>query len=471
MGGKKFEDEDELIGEVRDWFSNLDANFFIQGIYSLLPRTGNIFSIYFGGTLVIVLSGYDVLKEALVKQGDIFVDRPLQGLSGVVQVKNGIIGSSGSVWKENRTSVFQIFKNFGLGKDVISQKILEEVEFYLAYLKDLKGSVAYIQDITTCATANVTCNVVLGKRFHYDDSDALCLIQSISEYMTLVGGGRMHTWFSFVKYLPGDLFQSKRLMTLQEEILVKMRCFIENVKDEERKGLGSSNLILSSIEKLEEKQKTGQPTELSMYHLERIVFDLILGGSETTSTTLLWFYLYMVHFPDIQDKFYNEIIREIGTDRTPAGQDKVRLTYVNAVILETQRLATISPFSILHRCSKETTIAGYTIPKDVQVLTHLDAVMLDDEIWGDARQFRPERFLKEGKLFYPEQFVAFGLGKRSCPGESLAKMELFLFTVSLIQRFKIVPSDPNNLPIRDYVRGATCCPVPFTVKFVQRTDA
>ncbi|GFO47303.1 histone-lysine N-methyltransferase SETMAR [Plakobranchus ocellatus] len=36
--GKKFEDEDELIGEVSDWFSKLDANFFTQDIYSLLPR-------------------------------------------------------------------------------------------------------------------------------------------------------------------------------------------------------------------------------------------------------------------------------------------------------------------------------------------------------------------------------------------------------------------------------------------------
>ncbi|GFO49983.1 histone-lysine N-methyltransferase SETMAR [Plakobranchus ocellatus] len=38
LGGKKFEDEDEFIGEVCDWFSKLDANFFTQGIHSLLPR-------------------------------------------------------------------------------------------------------------------------------------------------------------------------------------------------------------------------------------------------------------------------------------------------------------------------------------------------------------------------------------------------------------------------------------------------
>ncbi|GFO23901.1 histone-lysine N-methyltransferase SETMAR [Plakobranchus ocellatus] len=35
LEGKKFED---VIGEVRDWLSKLDANFFTQGIYSLLPR-------------------------------------------------------------------------------------------------------------------------------------------------------------------------------------------------------------------------------------------------------------------------------------------------------------------------------------------------------------------------------------------------------------------------------------------------
>ncbi|GFN90576.1 transposase [Plakobranchus ocellatus] len=41
LGGNKFEDEDGLIGEVRDWFSKLDANFFTQGIYLLLPRCKN----------------------------------------------------------------------------------------------------------------------------------------------------------------------------------------------------------------------------------------------------------------------------------------------------------------------------------------------------------------------------------------------------------------------------------------------
>lgn len=438
-----------------------------EKMLQIRKKSGSIFSMYFGSKLVIVLSGYDVLKEALIKNADNFLQRPITGLSGVLKVKDGIIGSSGSIWKENRSTVFQIFKNFGLGKDMMSQKISQEVAFYLAHLQDLRGLSANVQDLTTCATANVTCEVVLGRRFCYDDPEAIYLLRSFGEFMTLIGGGSLHTWFPFVKYIPGDFFKAKRLVTLDKEIMLKMKRFVENAKGNKT----SNNLISSYIEKMEEKQKSEEHTELSMRQLERIVFDLLLGGSETTSTTLLWFYLYMIHFPHVQDKFYEDIVRGIGTTRPPIGQDKVKLSYVNAVILETQRLATISPFAILHRSDRDILIAGYTVPKDIPVLLHLDAVMLDDEIWGDARMFRPERFLKDGKLFCPEHFVAFGLGKRSCPGESLAKMELFLFTVSVLQRFKIVPGDPDNLPPRDYVRGATCCPLPFKVKFVERTTA
>ena len=41
---------------------------------------GDVFSLYMGQELVIVLSGYDVIKEAFVKHGDVFFDRPVTNL-------------------------------------------------------------------------------------------------------------------------------------------------------------------------------------------------------------------------------------------------------------------------------------------------------------------------------------------------------------------------------------------------------
>ncbi|KAK3768854.1 hypothetical protein RRG08_053385 [Elysia crispata] len=442
-----------------------------EKLLEIRKTTGNIFSLYFGGTLVVVLSGFDVLKEAMIKQGDVFVDRPVGGVHSILRVNSGIIGSSGSTWKENRSAAFQILRSFGLGKDAMSQKVLEEIKLYLEYLENLGGQAANVKDTTTCATSNVICSIVLGKRFDYDDAEFISLLRSHREYITLISGAYVHAWFPQVKYLPGDFFKSKRLIQVYDEITSQMSHFIEKISEEERNGLATSNFISSYIEKMEEKEKSGQPTELSNHHLKRILFDLLVGGTDTTASTLLWFYLYMVHFPEVQEKIYEEIVREIGTARSPSGQDKVGLPYTKAVLLETQRFASILPLAISHRCNRETTVAGYTIPKDVPVLLHLDSVMLDDKIWDNAKTFRPERFLKGGKLACPEFFVAFGLGKRSCPGESLAKIELFLVSISVIQRFKVVPADPNNIPPLRYEKGATCAPLPFSVKFVARTAA
>ena len=49
--------------------------------------------------------------------------------------------------------------------------------------------------------------------------------------------------------------------------------------------------------------------------------------------------------------------------------------------------------------------------------------------------FRPERFLSSnGKCEQDEQFIPFSVGKRRCPGESLAKIELFQFVTGPLER-------------------------------------
>ena len=53
----------------------------------------------------------------------------IQASFEVLLISPGIIASSGPTWKENRTTAFQILKSFGVGKDVMSQKINKEVRF------------------------------------------------------------------------------------------------------------------------------------------------------------------------------------------------------------------------------------------------------------------------------------------------------------------------------------------------------
>ncbi len=53
-----------------------------------------------------------------------------------------------------------------------------------------------------------------------------------------------------------------------------------------------------------------------------VLDDFFLAGSETTSTTLRWVLLYMMKYPEIQDKVQQEIDTVVGRDRLPQLSDR-----------------------------------------------------------------------------------------------------------------------------------------------------
>ena len=65
--------------------------FFHESFWSafLFHRTGDLFSVYFGSTLVVVISSYDLLRETLVKQGEYFSHRHVGGILPVLNKPEG----------------------------------------------------------------------------------------------------------------------------------------------------------------------------------------------------------------------------------------------------------------------------------------------------------------------------------------------------------------------------------------------
>jgi cytochrome P450 len=137
--------------------------------------------------------------------------------------------------------------------------------------------------------------------------------------------------------------------------------------------------------------------------------------------------------------------------------------------METQRFASIVPVGFRREVNETFEYGGFTFPKGCIVWPVLDSVLLDKKIWGDPETFRPERFINEdGALLNREEFVPFGVGKRLCLGEALAKMELFLFLSALFQRFKVEPETPEKLPTLETSFSNVLVPQPFKVKFTER---
>lgn len=95
--------------------------------------------------------------------------------------------------------------------------------------------------------------------------------------------------------------------------------------------------------------------------------DMFGAGSETTTTTMRWAFLFFAHWPEVQDKAYETMVNEFGTDRLPVLNDRQSLPYVDAIVHEVLRMACIAPFAVPHKTTCDTSLAGYDIPKDTQV--------------------------------------------------------------------------------------------------------
>ena len=192
-----------------------------------------------------------------------------------------------------------------------------------------------------------------------------------------------------------------------------------------------------------------------------MLFDLWLAGQETTATTMGWLCLYLIIHQDVQKKVQDELDRVVGSDRVITLDDKTELHYINAVIAETQRFCNLVPFNVLHKTTKDVDIKGYKIPKDSVITLQVAAVLFDERYFKDPHTFNPERFIDEnGKFFTPPEFIPFGVGKRACLGEGLAKMELFLFTANIFNQMRLKPEN-GVMPSDERVIRGTSQPHPY----------
>ena len=170
--------------------------------------------------------------------------------------------------------------------------------------------------------------------------------------------------------------------------------------------------------------------------------DMFLAGFESTSTTLRFALAFLANHPNYQEDIQRQL-DEVLDGRSPSLEDRLKLPLIQAMILETLRLGNVLPFAIPHVALTDTTLGGYRVPKDTVIIANTEAVHLDPKCWEDPTVFNPYRHTDADGTLITNQgnFYPFGAGRRVCAGESLAKVELFLFSSWLLQKFTFLPAE------------------------------
>ena len=135
----------------------------------------------------------------------------------------------------------------------------------------------------------------------------------------------------------------------------------------------------------------------------------------------------------MQARLHRQLDDVIGNaNRLPELSDKPHLPYLDAFIAEVQRFVSETPLAVPHSTMRDTSLAGFFIPRDMTVFINLWAIHHDPGCWEDPFCFRPERFLDEQGRLRVKGIMPFSAGTRLCPGESFAKKTVFLFTARLL---------------------------------------
>ena len=153
------------------------------------------------------------------------------------------------------------------------------------------------------------------------------------------------------------------------------------------------------------------------------ILSMAFAGRANLAMTMPWMFLHARRNPESLEKIRDDLLR---------GPDEAK-PYLEACFRETARLYT--QLSILRVTAKPVTVLGHSIPKGVHVACsplatqRAEATIDKGGIIECASQWNPDRFLKESgayqKWFQQGEFVQFGLGNHSCPGEKLARFLTF----------------------------------------------
>ncbi|XP_028172630.1 cytochrome P450 18a1 [Ostrinia furnacalis] len=443
----------------------------------LARHYGTLFSARLGNQLTVVLSDYKLIREAFRREE--FTGRPSTPLMHTLDGL-GIINSDGRLWKSQRRFLHDKLREFGMtymgnGKKIMEGRILDEVLGLVSTLRRSEASPVDANPVLALAVSNVICGITMSVRFSHGDARFERLNFLIEEGMRLFGEVHYGEYVPLYNYLPGKAQAKEKVAKNRAEMFE----FYQTLIDEHRQTLDLGNardlidVYLIEIEKAKSEGRAGELFEGRDHELQlkQILGDLFSAGMETIKSSLLWMIVFMLRNPEVKRKVQEELDAVVGRDRLPNIEDMPNLPYTETTILETLRMSSIVPLATTHSPTRDVMLDGYKIPAGSQVVPLINCVHMDPNLWEEPKQFNPSRFIDDsGKIRRPEYFMPFGVGRRMCLGDILARMEMFMFFSSIMHQFDVCLHEGDSLPSLEGIVGATIAPKAFRVKFVPRGE-
>jgi len=319
--------------------------------------------------------------------------------------------------------------------------------------------------------------VVYGYQVKESDDPFLELAREATESATLANFGNflvdLIPWLRYVpQWFPGAGFQRKAAHWghVIHTVIDRPWTYVKNALLD---GTAAPSIAAVFLEGLPQGEGRAEK-ELIAKNCAAIAF---MAGADTTVSAAQSFFLAMTMFPEVQKKAQAELDAVVGRERLPDFNDHDSLPYIDAVVKEILRWQPAIPVGVPHFSMQDDEYEGYFFPGRTLIIGNAWSILHDPEMYSEPEEFRPDRFLKDGKPNpdVKDPDAAFGYGRRVCPGQFMATRTLWAIVSSVLSVFDISPSlDEAGKPVQlqaNMTDGLISYPLPFKCIIKPRSQA
>ncbi|EYU29506.1 hypothetical protein ABFS82_04G164700 [Erythranthe guttata] len=408
----------------------------------LAHKYGPIYRLWLGSKLYIVVTCPSLIKQVVRDHDTVFANRdpPVAALvaTGGLDI---LWAPSGPYWHDMRKLFVRELLSAG---NLLASSWLrrEEVAKAVGSLSTMIGQPVEIGELIFRTESRVILRLISGGGKYMGAE----IQEAVAKVVDLFGKPNISDFFpGLAKFdVQGIAREMRDVVSALEQILdsiiderIKTMAADGEGEEEDQRRKDFVGILLELKD-----QKIGGNSLFGPTQIRSILLDVILGGTDTTTTIAEWVMTELLRNPDVMKKVQRELTDVVGANNVVEESHLPKLHYLEAAVKETFRLHPPLPH-LVPRCPAEScTIGGYTIPKGSRIFLNMWSVYTDPNVWDTPFEFRPDRFLNNdsGKKFsyigHNFEYLPFGSGRRACPGLPLGEKMVMFLLATLVHSFQ-----------------------------------
>lgn len=364
----------------------------------------------------------DLAEEILVQQSDRFVKvyDPRRPVGLALVLGNGLVTSSGEVWKRHRRIIQPVFHRSRMA--AMADQIAQVGEQRIAGWADREG-----QPIDIAAEMmQLALEVISQTMFSTSMAQHIDRISHALRVSLKYAFDSFHNPLRLPSWVPTQRNREFRsVMQFMDGLIYGL------LAERRRSGATQSDLLDLLLQARDEETGVG----LTDQELRDEALTIFAAGHETTANALAWSWYLLATHPEAKAQFHAEVDRVLQ-GKTPSADDLQQLPYTRAVFDESLRLYPPAP-AVQRKAASRTTVGGLSLSEGALVLVGTYNLHRHPAFWRDPERFLPERWLNSERPTARYAYLPFGAGPRACVGIHFASVEGPLLLALIGRRYDL----------------------------------